>query len=173
MICQSGVPYTPGEPLPLQPCDVVFKISTYDFYEIKEKKVHGVAIYPDYCCVILDMDVFPIVKDCDPSKIDEVFFYTREDAELWKKKHLTEPPFILRECNQWVSPEQFLPGGNRYYRVYVRLQTAEGIVETKACYDDGSKYPEDKGFLDGTDRHSHKYENVIAWTGSKPDDPEE
>ena len=174
MICKYGIPYVQGDPLPLLPGGVVYQISTYDFYEIRETKVHGVAVYNDHCCVVLDRDVFPIVKDCAPDKVDDVFFQTREDCENWKKKHLSEPPFPLNDCTQWVSPEQFYPAERGYYSpFYVKLQTADGIVKTEAYYDDGSKFPEDKGFWDGTGRHSIKYDNVIAWIGHKDWDPEE
>ncbi len=81
MICKDGIPYIQGDPLPLLPDGVVYQISTYDFYEIRETKVHGVAVYNDHCCVIWDQEVFPIVKDCPIEKVDYVFFRTREDCD--------------------------------------------------------------------------------------------
>ena len=172
MICREGIPYKTGDPLPLLPGDIVYEVSTYHFYEIREKTVPGIALYQDRCCVVLDTDVFPIVKDCEVYEIDDVFFRTREDAEAWKKKHLTEPPYTLNECDRWVSPEQYVPESSSWHKVHVKLQTEEGIVKAEAYYDDGSEYPEDKGFWDGTKRHSKKYDNVIAWIDSGASDEE-
>lgn len=172
----TGIPYTPGDPLPIQPGGIVYFISTSHFYEIREQKIDGVAVFADRCCVILDGDLFPVVDEnyeCKFMEIDLAFFRTREDAEKWKKRHLVNPPFPLDECFSWVSPEQFIPSAERNTDVYVKLQTPEGIVKTEAYYDDGSKHPEDKGFWDGLGRHSKKLDNVIAWIQDKHWDEED
>lgn len=168
-----AIPYNPGKPLPIQPGDTVYMISPYDLYDICEERIHGVAVFPKHCSIILDGEVFPVVADCDISEIDKVFFLTRDDAEKWKKKHLTAPPYMIDDCEHWVSPDQFIPRRSSWGSVYVKLLTAEGIVKTEAYYDDGSQYPEDKGFWDGTGRHSKKLTNVIAWIGCKKWDPED
>ena len=66
----------------------------------------------------------------------------------------------------------FIPEASSYLSVYVKLQTPDGIVKAEAYYDDGSKYPEDKGFWDGTHRRSKRFDKVIAWISSKDYDNE-
>lgn len=173
MICKYGIPYKPGEPLPLKPGDTVYEIATYSFYEIREHTIHGVAVYHDHCRIILDGEIFPIVTDCSLSEIDRVFFLTYEDAENWKKNHLSNPPYPICDCTRWVSPQQFIPDHESHSPIYVKLQTPDGIIKVEAYYDDGSPYPEDKGFWDGTGRHSKKLDNVVAWIGDESWDPEE
>ena len=170
---RQGIPYTPGEPLPLQPGDVVYSIDKYHYYEIREKKIHGVAVYDDRCCVVLDTEIFDIATECSINQLYEVFFPTREDAENWKKKHLTDPPYEIGDCTKWVSPEMYVPEKPFDFGVYVKVQTPEGIIKRTAYYDDGSEYPEDKGFWDGTGRRSNKIDNVIAWIDSEHYDKED
>ena len=170
---RQGIPYTPGEPLPLQPGDVVYSIDIDHYYEIREIKIHGVAVYDDCCCVVLDTEIFDIVTDCNICDLYEVFFRTREDAENWKKKHLTDPPYPIEDCTKWVSPVMYVPQKSFYLGVYVKVQTPEGIIKTTAYYDDGSEYPEDKGFWDGKGRRAKKIDNVIAWIDSEQYDEED
>ena len=100
MICKKGISYNAGDPIPLQPGDTVYGISSYDNYEIHEMKIDGVAIYPGRCCAILDSDVYPIVQDCEPQEIDEVFFRTHKDAESWKAAHLPLSSCIFTEVDK-------------------------------------------------------------------------
>ena len=110
MICRKGISYNAGDPIPLQPGDIVYGISSYDNYEIYETKIDGVAIYSDRCGVILDSDVYPIVQDCDAQEIDDVYFRTREEAETWKAAHLPVLPCVLREIDHWIYPDHFVSG---------------------------------------------------------------
>lgn len=110
MICRAGISYSSGDPIPLQPGDIVYGISSYNNYGIYETKIDGVAIYSDRCCVILDRDVYPIMQDCDPQEIDDVFFRTHEEAEAWKAVHLPVSPCILREADKWIYPDHFVSG---------------------------------------------------------------
>ncbi len=173
MIRTEGIPYKVGESLPIGPGSILYEINSNHFYEVREHRIHGVAIFHDRCCAILDTDIFPIVENCEINEIDNVFFATREAAVTWKEKHLNNPPYPIDDCNRWVSPEQYIPKCNGWNKFYVKLQTPKGVVKTNAYYDDGSEYPEDKGFWDGTGRHSKKLTNVIAWIGCKDWDPEE
>lgn len=172
MLRSEGIPYKPGDPLPIGPGSILYEMTSNHFYEIREHQIHGVAVYNDRCCAVLDTEIFPIVKDCEPSEVDDVFFATREDAIAWQEKHLNNPPYFIEDCDRWVSPEQYLPKCHGYEKVYVKLQTLDGIIKTDAYYEDGSKYPEDKGFWDGIDRHSKKLSNVVAWIKNKAWDPE-
>ena len=110
MICRKGISFKFGDPMPLQPGDIVYGISSYNNYEINETKIDGVAIYSDRCGVILDRDVYPIVKDCDVLDIDDVFFRTREEAEAWKAAHLPVSPCGFSDVDKWIFPDHFVSG---------------------------------------------------------------
>ncbi len=168
----KGIPYKQGEPLPLHPGDIVYMMNPAHFYEIEEEKIHGVGVYQDHCHIILDNQVFDIVKDCSEDSIEEVFFLTKEDAQNWKEKHMIFPPFKIYDNAIWVSPDKYIPYDHNAC-VYVKIQTPEGIKKMDAYYDTGREYPEDRGFWDGTGRHSKRLDNVIAWIDNKHWDPEE
>lgn len=110
MICRKGISYNAGDPMPLQPGDIVYGISSYDNYVIYETIIDGVAIYADRCCVILDSDVYSIVSDCDAQDIDDVFFRTREEAEVWKAAHLPVLPCVIRDIDSLIYPDHFVSG---------------------------------------------------------------
>lgn len=70
----------------------------------------------------MDSEIFDIITNCDLKHIDDVFFTTREDAENWKKKHLTDPPYPLEEYTEWVSPDLYYPKHHGYeLTVYVKF----------------------------------------------------
>lgn len=165
-------PYTAGDPLPLQPGDIVYEISDTQFYKIVPVRIHGVAVYKHHCAAVIEDLVRDIVSDCSVDDIPYVFFPTKKAADSWKRSHLNKRPFPITDCTEWVSPDNYVPEQDNAH-VYVKLDTPDGIVKVDAFYDDGSKYPEDKGFWDGDSRHANKLINVIAWIGNKAWDEEE
>lgn len=77
----------------------------------------------------------------------------------------------LDEAIIWTDPDLFLPARDNQ-KAYVKVKTDLGVVKMDAVYSDDPAFPEDKGFWDGTGRHSKKLENVIAWISFKSMDLE-
>ena len=172
----EGIPWKKGDPLPFQPGDVLYSVYPYGGYHISEVKIDAVAVFPDCCHPMLDDDIYNITENPDP-KVDllDYLFLTRADAERWLEKNRPDPPWIMTDATEWLSPAEYVPSvfsDDCLGSCYVKVRTDHGIEKMDAYFDDGSKYPEDRGFWDGKSRSSKHIENVVAWISHKEWDPE-
>ena len=169
----QGIPWETGKPLPVYPGDVFYSVESNGAYRIRRERVREVRLYEDGCYIIEGGEYEVGLKaDPTPEELLDYYFPSRELAERWIAAHKNEGPVPLDEAIIWTDPDLFLPARDNQ-KAYVKVKTDLGVVKMDAVYSDDPAFPEDKGFWDGTGRHSKKLDNVIAWISFKSLDPEE
>ncbi len=93
----------------------------------------------------------------------EEIYLTAGEAEQASARCRQEPPFRFSDrAVSWMPAETWIPDGDEWYAVRVR-QADGSEIRRKAFYDDGSRYPEERGFYESDRRSAARVENVTAW----------
>ena len=172
----EGLPWKVGDPLPFLPGDTLYYIDDINAYSIRSQIIDGVALYADRVCPVCDDTVFAVGTGPSWKNRDDLikwFFTTEKSAHDWISRNAPPRPWTLEYSKEWVSTADYAPdspGG--HIQVYIKVQTDQGIQKREAIYDDGSEYPEDRGYWTGTGRHSQRIDNVIAWISGQEFDQE-
>ena len=153
--------------LPVMPGDYVWTIERDPAHLVRAVRVKSVELRENN-----EMRIVVGISYRGRQSEDE-FFLTAEEAEQEAAKCRQKPPFRhIHQAVSWMPAETWIPGGKGW--IAVRIRREDGSEERrKAWYDDGDRYPDERGFYESDRRSAARLENVTAWIDDEYIDTEE